>query len=185
MPKRNRNKNTDQATNPIKKQYGDKPQDLFTRANAGNVTGSQANAFKQRQDKKKKDAAPKAPVVDTRSELEIKFEEYAEFLKDKDALDKRETKLRTYFIEKLEKLEDKEGDGSNLYNEKKTAYFKNTLTKVYKFPDAIQVEENKIKHASKLLKNDKDRAKLDGSADLCDIKKAMKYYEPKEKGGKK
>tara|TARA_Y100001938_G_C7856613_1_gene313489 strand:+ start:64 stop:606 length:543 start_codon:yes stop_codon:yes gene_type:complete len=180
MPNRNKNKN------PIQKKLGSNNQKLPTVAKAGTVKGSKAEAFKQRQARKNNaEIAPKAPVVDTRSELEIKFEEYAEFLKDKDALDKRETKLKTYFIEKLEKLEDKEGNGANLYNEKKTAYFKNTLTKVYKFPDAIQVEENKIKHASKLLKNDKDRAKLDGSADLCDIKKAMKYYEPKAKGGKK
>ena len=176
MPNRNKNKN------PIQKKLGKNNQNLPTVAKAGTVKGSKAEAFKQRQARKSNaETAPKV-VVDTRSELEIKFEEYAEFLKDKDALDKRETKLKTYFIEKLEKLEGKEGNGANLYNEKKTAYFKNTLTKVYKFPDAIQVEENKIKHASKLLKNDKDRAKLDGSADLCDIKKAMKYYEPKAKG---
>ena len=176
-----------QNKNRIKKELGSNKQKLATRAGAGSVKGSKRSQHSPNRGKPapSRTAAPKAPVVDTRSELEIKFEEYAEFLQDKDALDKRETKLRTYFIEKLEKLEDKEGDGSNLYNEKKTAYFKNTLTKVYKFPDAIQVEENKIKHASKLLKNDKDRAKLDGSADLCDIKKAMKYYEPKEKGGKK
>ena len=176
-----------QNKNRIKKELGSNKQKLATRAGAGSVKGSKRGQHSPNQGKPAptRTAAPKAPVVDTRSELEIKFEEYAEFLKDKDALDKRETKLRTYFIEKLEKLEDKEGDGSNLYNEKKTAYFKNTLTKVYKFPDAIQVEENKIKHASKLLKNDKDRAKLDGSADLCDIKKAMKYYEPKAKGGQK
>ena len=180
MPNRNKNKN------PIQKKLGKNNQNLPTVAQAGTVKGSKAAAFKQRQARKNNaENAPKAPVVDTRSELEIKFEEYAEFLKDKDALDKRETKLKAYFIEKLEKLEDKEGNGANLYNEKKTAYFKNTLTNVYKFPDAIQVEENRIKHASKLLKNDKDRAKLDGSADLCDIKKAMKYYEPKAKGGKK
>ena len=183
MPKRNRNTNPDQATNPIKKQYGDKPQDLFTRANAGNVTGSQANAFKQRQDKKKKDAAPKAPVVDTRSELEIKFEEYAEFLKDKAALTKRETKLKTYFTAKLLELEEKEKkNGANLYNEKKTAYFKNSITKVYEFPDTIQIEENKIQKQLDLLKNDKERAKIDGTANVVKIKKAMKYYEPKAKG---
>ena len=176
-----------QNKNRIEKKLGNNKPKLGTQAGAGSVKGSKRGQHSPNRGKPapSRAAAPKAPVVDTRSELEIKFEEYAEFLKDKDALDKRETKLKTYFIEKLEKLEDKEGNGANLYNEKKTAYFKNTLTKVYKFPDAIQVEENKIKHASKLLKNDKDRAKLDGSADLCDIKKAMKYYEPKAKGGQK
>ena len=176
-----------QNKNRIKKELGSNKQKLATRAGAGSVKGSKRSQHSPNRGKPapSRAAAPKAPVVDTRSELEIKFEEYTEFLKDKAALDERETKLKTYFIEKLEKLEAKEGNGSNLYNEKKTAYFKNSLTNVYKFPDAIQVEENKIKHASKLLKNDKDRAKLDGSADLCDIKKAMKYYEPKEKGGKK
>ena len=173
--------------NRIKKELGSNKQKLATRAGAGSVKGSKRGQHSPNQGKPAptRTAAPKAPVVDTRSELEIKFEEYTAFLKDKAALDERETKLKTYFIEKLEKLESKEGNGSNLYNEKKTAYFKNSLTNVYKFPDAIQVEENKIKHASKLLKNDKDRAKLDGSADICDIKKAMKYYEPKAKGGKK
>ena len=177
-----------QNKNRIKKELGSNKQKLATRAGAGSVTGSKRGKHSPNRGKPAptRPAAPKAPVVDTRSELEIKFEEYAEFLKDKAALTKRETKLKTYFTAKLLELEEKEKkNGANLYNEKKTAYFKNTLTKVYKFPDAIQVEENKIKHASKLLKNDKDRAKLDGSADLCDIKKAMKYYEPKAKGGKK
>ena len=176
-----------QNKNRIKKELGSNKSKLGTQAGAGSVKGSKRGKHSPNRGKPapSRAAAPKAPVVDTRSELEIKFEEYAEFLKDKEALDERETKLKTYFIEKLEKLEDKEGNGANLYNEKKTAYFKNSLTNVYKFPDAIQVEENKIKHASKLLKNDKDRAKLDGSADLCDIKKAMKYYEPKAKGGQK
>ena len=157
-----------QNKNRIKKELGSNKQKLATRAGAGSVKGSKRSQHSPNRGKPapSRTAAPKAPVVDTRSELEIKFEEYTEFLKDKAALDERETKLKTYFIEKLEKLEAKEGNGSNLYNEKKTAYFKNSITKVYEFPDTIQIEENKIQKQLDLLKNDKDRAKLDGSADI-------------------
>ena len=178
MPNRNKNKN------PIQKKLGSNNQKLPTVAKAGTVKGSKAEAFKQRQARKNKpETAPKAPVVDTRSELEIKFEEYAEFLKDKAALTKRETKLKTYFTAKLLELEEKEKkNGANLYNEKKTAYFKNSITKVYEFPDEIQIEENKIQKQLDLLKNDKERAKIDGTANVVKIKKAMKYYEPKAKG---
>ena len=60
--------------------------------------------------------------------------------------------------------------------------FKNSITKVYEFPDEIQIEENKIQKQLDLLKNDKERAKIDGTANVVKIKKAMKYYEPKAKG---
>ncbi len=173
-----------QNKNRIKKELGSNKQKLATRAGAGSVKGSKRGKHSPNRGKAapSRTAAPKAPVVDTRSELEIKFEEYTEFLKDKAALTKREKKLKTYFTSQLLQLEDKDGDGSNLYNEKKTAYFKNTLTKVYEFPDAIQIEENKIQQQLDLLKNDKERAKLDKTAKLVKIKKAMKYYEPKAKG---
>ena len=174
-----------QNKNRIKKELGSNKQKLATRAGAGSVKGSKRGKHSPNRGKPAptRPAAPKAPVVDTRNELEIKFEEYAEFLKDKAALTKRETKLKTYFTAKLLELEEKEKkNGANLYNEKKTAYFKNSITKVYEFPDEIQIEENKIQKQLDLLKNDKERAKIDGTANVVKIKKAMKYYEPKAKG---
>ena len=174
-----------QNKNRIKKELGSNKQKLATRAGAGSVKGSKRGKPSPNRGKPAptRPAAPKAPVVDARSELEIKFEEYAEFLKDKAALTKRETKLKTYFTAKLLELEEKEKkNGANLYNEKKTAYFKNSITKVYEFPDTIQIEENKIQKQLDLLKNDKERAKIDGTANVVKIKKAMKYYEPKAKG---
>ncbi len=153
-------------TKSIKKKTN-KP--LFTKANRGTVKGA----------KPRKNYS--VPVVTNPVELlESKFTEYRQIEDElKVLLDRKET-LRTYFKEQVLSLEEEEGAGAKFFNQEETAAFYNAHTEVYDFPNEIKLKESALAQSKKELDALKKLSKAQRTATLIDVKKVLKYWEPKK-----
>ena len=153
-------------TKSIKKKTN-KP--LFTKANRGTVKNL----------KPRKNYS--VPVVTNPVDLlESKFGEYRQIEDElKVLLDRKET-LRDYFKEQVLSLEEEEGAGTKFFNQEETAAFYNAHTEVYDFPNEIKLKESALAQSKKELDALKKLSKAQRTATLIDVKKVLKYWEPKK-----
>tara|TARA_B100000131_G_scaffold283777_1_gene291947 strand:- start:30 stop:494 length:465 start_codon:yes stop_codon:yes gene_type:complete len=153
-------------TKSIKKKTN-KP--LFTKANRGTVKGAKP---------RKNYSAPVATnPVDL---LESKFGEYRQIEDELKVLLDRKENLRDYFKEQVLSLEEEEGAGAKFFNQEETAAFYNAHTEIYDFPNEIKLKESALIQSKKELDALKKLSKAQRTATLIDVKKVLKYWEPKK-----
>jgi hypothetical protein len=142
---------------------------LFQRADARTVTGARP-----------KKVLPTPVKINPVDLLESKFREYRQLEDDLKVLLDQKAILRNYFSEHVLSLEEEEGAGTKFFNQEETAAFYNSHTEVYDFPNEIKVKEATLKQDKKKLDALKDLAKAERTATLIDVKKVLKYWEPKK-----
>jgi len=151
-------------TKSIKKKTDKK---LFTSASARTVRNARP----------RKNLSKTVSPVDS---LESKFREYRQVEDElKVLLDRKET-LRDYFKEQVLSLEEEEGAGTKFFNQEETAAFYNAHTEVYDFPNEIKLKESALSQSKKELDALKKLSKAQRTATLIDVKKVLKYWEPKK-----
>ena len=153
-------------TKSIKKKTN-KP--LFTKSNTVNVKGGKP--------RKNYSVPAAANPIDL---LRSKFTEYRQVEDElKVLLDRKET-LRDYFEEQVLSLEEEEGAGAKFFNPEETAAFYCAHTEIYDFPNKIKLKESAIAQSKKELDALKKLSKAQRTATLIDVKKVLKYWEPKK-----
>jgi len=112
--------------------------------------------------------------------LESKFREYRQVEDELKVLLDRKDTLRDYFKEQVLSLEEEEGAGTKFFNQEETAAFYNAHTEVYDFPNEIKLKESALTQSKKELDALKKLSKAQRTATLIDVKKVLKYWEPKK-----
>jgi hypothetical protein len=112
--------------------------------------------------------------------LESKFREYRQVEDELKVLLDRKDTLRDYFKEQVLSIEEEEGAGTKFFNQEETAAFYNAHTEVYDFPNEIKLKESALAQNKKELDALKKLSKAQRTATLIDVKKVLKYWEPKK-----
>ena len=112
--------------------------------------------------------------------LESKFREYRQVEDELKVLLDRKDTLRDYFKEQVLSIEEEEGAGTKFFNQEETAAFYNAHTEVYDFPNEIKLKESALTQSKKELDALKKLSKAQRTATLIDVKKVLKYWEPKK-----
>ena len=112
--------------------------------------------------------------------LESKFREYRQVEDELKVLLDRKDTLRAYFKEQVLSIEEEEGAGTKFFNQEETAAFYNAHTEVYDFPNEIKLKESALTQSKKELDALKKLSKAQRTATLIDVKKVLKYWEPKK-----
>ena len=112
--------------------------------------------------------------------LESKFREYRQVEDELKVLLDRKDTLRDYFKEQVLSIEEEEGAGTKFFNQEETAAFYNAHTEVYDFPNEIKLKESALAQSKKELDALKKLSKAQRTATLIDVKKVLKYWEPKK-----
>ena len=112
--------------------------------------------------------------------LESKFREYRQVEDELKVLLDRKDTLRDYFKEQVLSIEEEEGAGTKFFNQEETAAFYNAHTEVYEFPNEIKLKESALAQSKKELDALKKLSKAQRTATLIDVKKVLKYWEPKK-----
>ena len=68
----------------------------------------------------------------------------------------------------------------DFFNQEETAAFYNAHTEIYDFPNQIKLKESAIAQSKKELDALKKLSKAQRTATLIDVKKVLKYWEPKK-----
>jgi len=130
-----------------------------------------------------KNARPRknlSKTVNPVDSLESKFREYRQVEDELKVLLDRKDTLREYFKEQVLSIEEEEGAGTKFFNQEETAAFYNAHTEVYDFPNEIKLKESALTQSKKELDALKKLSKAQRTATLIDVKKVLKYWEPKK-----